>query len=235
MEQISQNTKIIGVGGYGAQAVRHISTSLYSEIDGYYADDRIKYVTSDVRVSDFVTKALLNDTQLIIVIADAEEGIDAVNSIATVAKKAKKTTVALIKGGVGKLSPGCDCLLSIESETDARHVCECIMQPMYAETLIGADMEDISSLLTNCGKANFKRFDGDMDSVKAEMEAFSAIKGGKCVICSAVADLNKYVDKVYDVTDAAIELADKDATVFVALSKGAPGVDTVACILVSEY
>lgn len=235
MEQISQNTKIIGVGNYGAQAVKYISANLYSEIEGYYADDRIKYVMSDVKVSDFVTKALLNDTQLIIVVADSEEGIDAVNSIASVAKKTKKTTVALIKGNVDKITSACDCVVNTESEREAKSIAECIMQPMYAESLIGADMEDISGLLTNCGKANFKRFEGDMDSVKAELEKFSSIKGGKCIICSAVVDLNKYIDNVYDVTDAAIELADKDATVFVALSKGAPGVDTVACILVSEY
>ncbi len=235
MEQISQNTKIIGVGNYGAQAVKYISANLYSEIDGFSGEDRLKFVMSDVKVSDFVTKALLNNTQLIIVVADSEEGLDAVNSIASVAKKEKKTTVALVKGSVDKITSACDCVVNTESECEAKSVAECIMQPMYTESLIGADMEDISGLLSNCGKANFKRFEGDMASVKAEMEAFTAINGAKCIICSAIIDWDKYSDNAYELIETATELVDKDATAFTTLSKGVHGVDAIAAILVTGY
>ena len=233
MQPISQNTKIIGVGNYGAQAVKYISANLYSEIEGFSGDDRVKFVMSDVKVSDIVTKALLNNTQLIIVVADSDEGSDAVNSIASVAKKEKKTTVALIKGNADNITSDCDCIVVAGDVREAKNVAECIMQPMYTESLIGADMNDISELLTNCGKANFKRFEGDMDSVMSELEAFSAIKGGKCIISSSIIDWEKYCD--IDLIDKVAELADKDATVFVTLSKGTHSVDAVTSILVAGY
>ena len=228
---ISQNTKIIGIGSYGAEVVKFISANLYSDTSDSSYDDRLKFVMADVKVSDFVTKALLNNTQLIIAIADASEGIEALNSILAVAKKEKKTSVALIKGDLALVSSNCDCFAEINSPLEAKGICECITQSMYASSLVAASMEDIVEILENGGKADFTVFEGDLESVKAQIGEFGRLKEAKGVFCSMIIDLEKYADAAYDALDVVEKVKNDSASAIYALSAGGDAIDSYASFL----
>lgn len=141
-------TKIIGVGEYGEAAVRHLNAFMFKDVD-FDEENRaqIKYAFSDVRVSHFVTKAILADADIVIVIADAN-GEEAAIEIASSAKRAKKLSVLLTNAIDDKLIAACDCALEISTLDDIENAAGVVLNPCYCIGIIGIDWIDVQRQLT---------------------------------------------------------------------------------------